>query len=181
MYFKWVDVNMDLLNDLITELDACSEDADAALSLTAVAVRDPDGLLAAIASQPAPWYFLAEPSLTVFATRSAPGTGSAPHSHGLWAVVACLSGQEGSRTYEVEDGQLTECGQRRLAAGEAHSLDADAIHAVFNCWSEPNIVLHVYGGDFLIADKTVYDPLSGGAYPLGLTEPLVPHDSEATA
>ena len=172
---------MDLLNDLITELCACAEDADAALSLTAAAVRESGGLLATIASQPAPWYFLADPSLTVFATRSAPGTGSAPHSHGLWAVVACLSGQEGSRTYEVEDGQLTECGQRRLAAGEAHSLDADAIHAVFNCWSEPNIVLHVYGGDFLKAAKTVYDPLSGDAYPLGLAEPLVPHGSMAAA
>jgi predicted metal-dependent enzyme (double-stranded beta helix superfamily) len=172
---------MDLLNDLITELCACSDDADAALSLTAAAVREPGSLLAAIASQPAPWYFLADPCLTVFATRSAPGTGSAPHSHGLWAVVACLGGQEGSRTYEVEDGQLIECGKRRLAAGEAHSLDVDAIHAVFNCWSEPNIVLHVYGGDFLKAAKTVYDPLSGDAYPLGLTEPLVPHGSEAAA
>lgn len=172
---------MDLLNDLITELCACTGGADVALSLTAAAVKDPEVLLAAIESQQAPWYFLADPSLTVFATRSAPGTGSAPHSHGLWAVVACLSGQEGSRTYEVEDGQLTECGQRRLATGEAHSLDADAIHAVFNCWSEPNIVLHVYGGDFLAAAKAVYDPLSGDAYPLGLAEPLVPHGSMAAA
>ena len=96
-------------------------------------------------------------------------------------MVACLGGQEGSRTYEVEDGQLTERGRRRLAAGEAHSLNADAIHAVFNCWSEPNIVLHVYGGDFLKSAKTVYDPLSGDSYPLGLKEPLVPHDSEVAA
>jgi predicted metal-dependent enzyme (double-stranded beta helix superfamily) len=172
---------MDLLNDLITELRACSDDADAALSLTAAAARKPGGLLAAIESRPAPWYFLADPSLTVFATSGAPGTGSAPHSHGLWAVVACLGGQEGSRTYEVDDGQLTERGQRRLVAGQAHSLDADAVHAVFNCWSEPNIVLHVYGGDFMKAAKIVYDPLSGDAYLLGLTEPLVPHDSEAAA
>ena len=181
MYFKWFDATMDQLNDLITELCACPEDPNAALSLTAAAVRKPGGLLAAIEAHPAPWYFLADPGLTVFATRSAPGTGSAPHSHGLWAVVACLGGQEGSRTYEVEDGQLTERGQRRLAAGEAHSLDADAIHAVFNCWSEPNIVLHVYGGDFMKAAKTVYDPLSGDRYPLGLTEPLVPQESEAAA
>lgn len=181
MYFKWLDAIMDLLNDLITQLCACTDDADAALSLTAAAVRDPGGLLAAIESRQSPWYFLADPSLTVFATKSAPGTGSAPHSHGLWAVVACLSGQEGSRTYEVEDGQLTECGQRRLAAAEAHSLGEGAIHAVFNCWLESNVVLHVYGGDFLAAAKTVYDPLSGHAYPLGLTEPLVPHGSSAEA
>jgi predicted metal-dependent enzyme (double-stranded beta helix superfamily) len=181
VYFKWLDSIMDQLNDLITELCACPEDANAALSLTAAAVRRPGGLLAAIESHPAPWYFLADPSLTVFATAGAPGTGSAPHSHGLWAVVACLGGQEGSRAYEVEDGQLTERGRRRLAAGEAHSLNADAIHAVFNCWSEPNIVLHVYGGDFLKSAKTVYDPLSGDSYPLGLKEPLVPHDSEVAA
>ncbi len=172
---------MDRLNDFITELRGCSGDADAALSLTVAAVSEPGGLLTAITSQQAPWYFLADPSLTVFATAGAPGTGSAPHNHGLWAVVACLRGQEGSRLYKVKDGELTECGQRRLATGEVHSLEADAIHAVFNCWSEPNIVLHVYGGDFLAAAKTVYDPLSGDSYPLGLAEPLVPQRSKAAA
>ena len=86
----------------------------------------------------------------------------------LRAVVACIGGQEGSRLYEVKDGQLTERGQRRLAAGEGHTFDRMPSTWPFNCWAEPNIVLHVYGGDFLKAAKTVYDPLSGDRYLLSL-------------
>lgn len=66
----------------------------------------------AVRARPEPWFFAAGPCLTVFATRGSPGSGSAPHDHGLWAVIACLAGREGSRRYEVIDYKLVETGLR---------------------------------------------------------------------
>jgi predicted metal-dependent enzyme (double-stranded beta helix superfamily) len=89
-------------------------------------------------------------------------------------VIACLAGQEGSRRYQVEDGVLEETGIGQIRAGEVHGLPAEAIHAVFNCWAEENLVLHLYGGDFLSAAKRVWDPITGTCSALGLAEPLTP-------
>lgn len=173
---------MDALDSLIIEIRRRPPGPDEALDAAYAALRQSHGdLREAVCARPGPWIFLADAELTVFATKAAPGTGSAPHSHGLWAVIACLAGQEGSRLYESRRERLVEAGRRRLVAEEAHALGDGAIHAVFNCWAEPNVVLHIYGGDFLAAPKSVYDPLDGSVYPLGHSEPLVPVAERAPA
>lgn len=89
-------------------------------------------------------------------------------------MIACLKGKEGSRRYGELDGTLVERTIGQITAGEVHVLPPEAIHAVFNCWEEPNVVLHLYGGDFLAAPKRVWDPVTGACFSLGLAEPLVP-------
>lgn len=143
-----------------------------------VAGYDLAGLAETVQARPEPWFFSVGPSLTVFATASRPASGSAPHDHGLWAVIACLAGREGSRRYDVAAGRLVETGIGEIHTGEVHALPAEAVHAVFNCWVEPNLVLHLYGGDFLGAPKRVWDPVTGACFALGLAEPLVPAESE---
>jgi hypothetical protein len=166
---------MDALDLIIT---ACTEAAekhrDAEAVRDVVAAGDLAGVAKAVQARPEPWFFTAGPSLTVFVTAGSPGSGSAIHDHGLWGVIACLAGREGSRRYEEADGRPREVGIGRLRAGEVYALPASAIHAVFNCWAEPNLVLHVYGGDFLASPKRVWDPVTGGSFALGLSEPLVP-------
>ena len=130
------------------------------------------GLADAVAARPEPWFFVMDEDLTVFATRALPGTGSAPHDHGLDAVTGCLSGREGSRIYDVHNGQLTETRIVELGSGEVHAVARESVHAVFNCWTEPNVVLHAYLGNFLNAPKRVWDPITGTASDLGLGEPL---------
>ena len=129
-------------------------------------------LAACLVARPEPWFFVAEPTLTVFATRGAPGSGSAPHDHGIEAIIGCLAGREGSRLYDLDRGDLREIARSELRAGDAHVVGPRAIHAVFNCWNEPNLVLHVYRGDFLATPKRVWDPITGSATTLGLGEPL---------
>jgi predicted metal-dependent enzyme (double-stranded beta helix superfamily) len=163
---------MDALDVLIGRCQDLADRGPGAIS-DLVAGSDLTAVLEATRTRPKPWFFTAGPSLTVFATVGAPGTGSAPHDHGLWAVIACLGGREGSRRYQVEDG-VRETGISLLRAGEVHSLPAEAIHAVFNCWAEENLVLHLYGGDFITAAKRVWDPVTGTRSALGLVEPLVP-------
>lgn len=166
---------MDALEFLIAACrGAAGEPEPAAAVRSVVAAANLGEVLAAVRARPEPWFFAAGSDLTVFATAGRAGSASAPHDHGLWAVVACLAGTEGSRRYEERAGSLVETGLRRLAAGEVHALPVEAIHAVFNCWAEPNVVLHIYGGDFLGAPKRVWDPVSGDCSGLGLVEPLVP-------
>ncbi len=166
---------MDPLDALIA---TCSDAAASPEPIEAVreivAGYDLTGLTETIQGRPEPWFFSAGPSLTVFATAGRPGSGSAPHDHALWAVIACLAGREGSRRYDVTDGRLRETGIGEIHTGEVHALPAEAVHAVFNCWSEPNLVLHLYGGDFLSAPKRVWNPITGACFSLGLAEPLVP-------
>ena len=166
---------MDALDELIDACRGATAGPDPMSGVRAVvAAADLDEVLVAVRAGPEPWFFAASDDLTVFATAGRPGSGSAPHDHGLWAVTTCLVGTEGSRCFEEHDGALVEVGLRRLEAGEVHGLPAAAIHAVFNCWAEPNVVLHLYGGDFLGAPKRVWDPVDGTCSKLGLVEPLVP-------
>lgn len=166
---------MDALEKLIDACRAASGGPDRMPAVRSeVAAADLDAVLAAVRGRPEPWFFAAATDLTVFATAGRPGSGSAPHDHGLWAVIACLEGAEGSRRYEERDGVLVETSVGRLGPGEVHALPAEAIHAVFNCWSEANVMLHIYGGDFLAARKRVWDPISGACSELALVEPLAP-------
>lgn len=170
---------MDMLDALIaTCSDAAASPEPMEMVRDIVAGYDLAGLAETVQGRPEPWFFNVGPSLTLFATAGRPGSGSAPHDHGLWAVIACLAGREGSRRYDVADGRLVETGIGEIHTGEVHALPAEAIHAVFNCWAEPNLVLHLYGGDFLSAPKRVWSPVTGAFFALGLAEPLVPSEPE---
>lgn len=170
---------MDMLDALIA---ACSGSASGPEPMESVrgivAGYDLVGLAETVRGRPEPWFFSVGPSLTVFATASRPGSGSAPHDHGLWAVIACLAGREGYRQYDIAASGLVENGIGEIHTGEVHALPAETVHAVFNCWVEPNLVLHLYGGDFLSAPKSVWDPVTSARFALGLAEPLVPVEPE---
>lgn len=171
---------MDALEELINALEPIGQPDSAGHTRAVIAAADLDALRSSVLARPQPWFFHAADTLTVFATRAQPGTGSAPHDHGLCAVIACLEGREGSRRYELDGDRLVETGIGQLDRGDVHLMPVDAIHAVFNCWDQPNLVLHVYGGNFLSAPKRVWDPITGTGADLGLTEPLAHVPAEAT-
>lgn len=165
-------VGQDALDVLIRRL-ATERDLGAGFEL--IAAADVHELAASVRARPRPWWFHLDTHLTVFATSADPGTGSAPHDHGLSAVTRCLDGVEGSRRYCLDrTGTLHETGLARMDVGDTNLLDVDTIHAVFNCWDRPNVVLHVYFGDFTSSPKRVWDPVTGDESELTESAPLTP-------
>lgn len=72
--------------------------------------------------------------------------------------------------------RLETIGTGVLRTGQAHALEADVVHSVMNRWAVPNGVVHVYAGNFLAADRHIWDPVTGERHRAGLAEPLVPVD-----
>ncbi len=170
---------MDIID---TFLDSCraaiGAGADAVHGVVADAVRDHERFAAAAYARPKPWFFAADDAMTVFFTEGRPGNASAPHDHGSWAVVGCFQGAEESWWHlTAPDGALQPAGGGVLRAGDAHQLPANAIHAVMNRWDQPNGIVHVYPGNFLAADRHIWDPVTFERHPAGLTEPLAPATS----
>jgi predicted metal-dependent enzyme (double-stranded beta helix superfamily) len=170
------DDSMDLLEQLLNDTrDAMSTGQSTVTDVLQAALTDHERLAAAIRTRPKPWFFAADETMTVFCTEGRPGNASSPHDHGTWSVLGCFDGSEESWWHETDDsGNLRQIGSGVLRSGQAHSLPADAIHAVMNRWDAPNGIIHVYQGNFLAADRHIWDPITNERHPAGLTEPLAP-------
>jgi predicted metal-dependent enzyme (double-stranded beta helix superfamily) len=167
---------MDLLDQLLTDTrDAMNASQAAVTEVLQTALTDHERFAAAIRTRPKPWFFAADETMTVFCTEGRPGNASSPHDHGTWSVLGCFDGSEESWWHETDDnGELRHIGSGVLRSGQAHSLSADAIHAVMNRWNAPNGIIHIYQGNFLAADRHTWDPVTSERHPAGLTEPLAP-------
>ena len=107
----------------------------------------------------APLYRSAE--LTVLNATLRPGLVSIPHDHHMWAVIGIYDGEEANTFYRRAGERLEVANQRTIHAGEAILLGPEVIHAIENPLDRPTMGLHVYGGDLLGADRTMWDPATG--------------------
>jgi predicted metal-dependent enzyme (double-stranded beta helix superfamily) len=171
---------MDLLDTFLTDCrEAVKAGQPAVLDVVQQAISDPERFAAAVRVRPKPWFFAADDELTVFCTEARPGSASSPHSHGTWSVLGCFDGAEESwwhrpGTDSVDAEPLEVLGTGVLRAGQAHALPDNAVHAVMNRWSSSNGVVHVYAGNFLAAERHVWDPVTGQRHAAGLSEPFAP-------
>ena len=76
----------------------------------------------------------------------------------MWAVIGIYEGQEDNVFFERHEGTLREKNRRSVRAGEAIVLGPEVIHAVSNPRSTHTLGLHVYGGDLLAAQRTMWHP-----------------------
>jgi predicted metal-dependent enzyme (double-stranded beta helix superfamily)/catechol 2,3-dioxygenase-like lactoylglutathione lyase family enzyme len=167
---------MDLLDQLLNDTrDAMSAGQAVVADLLQTALADHERFAAVIQTRAKPWFFAADETMTVFCTEGRPGNASSPHDHGTWSVLGCFEGSEESWWHETdENGNLQNIGSGVLRSGQAHSLPADAIHAVMNRWDSPNGIIHIYQGNFLASERHIWDPVTSERHPAGLTEPLAP-------
>jgi predicted metal-dependent enzyme (double-stranded beta helix superfamily) len=166
---------MDPIDTLIRDCrDASSSGQSAVHAVVALALVDHERLVSALRAKPAPWFFAADDLITMFCTEARAGSASAPHDHGLWSVLGCVTGAEESWWHKADDHRLDTLGHTVLRAGEVHSLSDTAVHSVMNRWDAPNVVVHVYGGNFLGVDRHIWDPITGQRHPGGLAEPYAP-------
>ena len=134
------------------------------------AIADPKAVDAAVAPLDAkvgvldaPLY--RSPELTVLNVTLRPGMLSIPHDHRMWAVIGIYAGEEANTFYRRGQKGLEEANQRMLRVGEAMLIGEDVVHAIENRLSEPTRGLHVYGGDLLGAERSMWDPHSGAELP----------------
>lgn len=76
----------------------------------------------------------------------------------LWAVIGIYEGQESNTFYRRSGKRLEELNRREIRAGEAVLLGPEVIHAIENRFGSNTLGLHVYGGDVLAADRSMWHP-----------------------
>jgi predicted metal-dependent enzyme (double-stranded beta helix superfamily) len=161
--------------------DAVCVGQSAVHDVVAQALADHERFDAAVRERAKPWFFVADDALTIFCTDGRGGSASSPHDHGVWSVLGCFRGAEESWWHELSGvskassgSGLTTIGSGVLRAGEAHALGADVIHSVMNRWDAPNAMVHVYGGNFLAMERSIWDPVTHARHPAGWSEPRAP-------
>jgi predicted metal-dependent enzyme (double-stranded beta helix superfamily) len=97
----------------------------------------------------------------VMAKRPAGAGNPIPHDHRLWAAIGVVYGSEENEFFRRAGGTIEPSGRGRvIAEGEVLTMGDDTIHSVKNPSSERlSSALHVYGGNLIAADKTMWcDP-----------------------
>ena len=98
------------------------------------------------------------PELTVLNVGLKPGNLSIAHDHRMWAVIGIYEGEEENTFYRRGEAGLVETNRRTVHTGEAVLLGEDVVHAIENRLTTPTRGLHVYGGDLIGAERSMWDP-----------------------
>jgi predicted metal-dependent enzyme (double-stranded beta helix superfamily) len=101
------------------------------------------------------------PDLTIINVVWAPYMTIMPHNHNMCAVIGIYGGREDNifwrRIKDDPVGTIEVAGARSLATGSATQLGHNIIHSVTNPTSKLTGSLHVYGGDFFIAERSEWE------------------------
>jgi predicted metal-dependent enzyme (double-stranded beta helix superfamily) len=96
--------------------------------------------------------------LTVLHAVWAPGMELFAHDHRMWAVIGIYAGQEDNGFYRREGTGLTGSGGKSIAEGDVLVLGDDVIHSVANPLDRLTAAIHIYGGDFVEQERSVWGP-----------------------
>jgi predicted metal-dependent enzyme (double-stranded beta helix superfamily) len=96
--------------------------------------------------------------LTILHAVWAPGMDLFPHDHRMWAVIGIYAGQEDNSFYRREGTGLTGSGGKSIAEGDVLVLGDDVIHSVANPLDRLTAAIHIYGGDFVEQERSVWGP-----------------------
>jgi len=131
--------------------------------IVARAVSDPAAAMAALGEPTGPGLNILHRSrrLTVINLVWGPNALTRPHEHRMWAVIGMYTGREDNifwrRLPETEGSRVEAAGARALMPGQACPLGRDIVHSVLNPLSRLTGALHVYGGDFIEAERSEWN------------------------
>jgi predicted metal-dependent enzyme (double-stranded beta helix superfamily) len=97
----------------------------------------------------------------VMAERPAGAGNPIPHNHRLWAAIGVVHGSEQNEFFRRSGGTIEPSGKGRvIGEGDVLMMGDDTIHSVKNPSSDRlSSALHVYGGNLLATEKTMWcDP-----------------------
>jgi len=110
--------------------------------------------------------------LTILNLIWKPGMTVMPHNHRMWAVIGIYGGREDNIFWRRRKGdplgRIEAAGAKALSTGEFAALGPDIIHSVTNPIQKLTGAIHVYGGDFLEAERSEWnaEDLTEHAYDL---------------
>jgi len=103
----------------------------------------------------------AAPALTVINVAWAPRQVTFPHNHRMTAVIGMYGGREDNmfwrRTEAGAKYPIEVRGGQALGTGDTALLGPDIIHSVINPLGRISGAIHVYDGDFLHIDRSMWD------------------------
>jgi predicted metal-dependent enzyme (double-stranded beta helix superfamily) len=101
------------------------------------------------------------PDLTVINVAWGPHQVTFPHNHLLSAVIGMYGGREDNmfwrRLPNPEKFQIEAAGGHALGPGDVTVLGRDIIHSVVNPLGKISGAIHVYDGDFLRIERSMWD------------------------
>jgi predicted metal-dependent enzyme (double-stranded beta helix superfamily) len=135
------------------------------------AVSDPAAVLRGLGepARPGSHTLFHSESLTILNVIWAPGMIVMPHDHRMWAVIGVYSGREDNifwRRIPGTPNKVEAAGAKALCARDAVALGSDIIHSVTNPIDRLTGAIHIYGGDFLAAERSEWDSLTLDEQPL---------------
>jgi predicted metal-dependent enzyme (double-stranded beta helix superfamily) len=153
------------LDQFIADLRATLADRSrqAMKEVVARAVSDPASLLRRIGEPDtaAVQVLHQGPDLTVLNVIWAPKHVTLPHDHRVSAVIGMYGGREDNmfwrRVPNPEKFQIEAAGGRALGTGDVTVLGRDVIHSVVNPLAKISGAIHVYDGDFLTMQRSMWD------------------------
>ncbi len=101
------------------------------------------------------------PDLTVINLAWTPHQITLPHNHRLAAVIGMYGGREDNmfwrRVPNPDRFQIEAAGGEALGTGDVTVLGRDIIHSVVNPLAKISSAIHVYDGDFLHIERSMWD------------------------
>ena len=149
-----------LVSELVGVLEEGTRAPAAARQVLERVVSDPAAIEAELpAPDQAPvfstWHHASD--LTVLHVIWPPEVDLFPHDHQMWAAIGLYGGREDNRFYRrLDDETIEPTTEKRLRGGDAVALGSDTLHSVANPSREWTGAIHVYGGDYFGAPRTMW-------------------------
>ena len=163
-----------ILDRLVAQCRTAVAGADPVAGIKAAleqVVADPAAAIAEIPDFEGEDYILhRQDDLSVFVVRQSPNTAGPAHDHGMTAAIAMLAGVEIHRRYR-RDGQRIALDREQTATpGGVLVLAPRDVHAIANPDDHASIGIHVYLGDLVGIERTLWDTASGEPMPFTLAD-----------
>jgi predicted metal-dependent enzyme (double-stranded beta helix superfamily) len=100
-----------------------------------------------------------DPRLTIIQVTVAPGLQYPPHNHGMEAAIGLYAGLERNLWFgPVESNSILARGMSELRSKDTIKMAGGVIHAVANPAEGHSAGVHVYLGDLIAHDRTLWHP-----------------------
>jgi predicted metal-dependent enzyme (double-stranded beta helix superfamily) len=156
--------------DLNRFVEACrealgeGERASAIREVLAREVADPAGVIAGLGAPDRGGVecLYGSPDITILNVVWAPYMTIMPHNHNMWAVIGVYAGREDNifwrRLADPATGAIEAAGAKSFGPGTATPLGPDIIHSVTNPTMKLTCGIHIYGGDFMVSERSEWEP-----------------------